>query len=65
MSYCTHPRLDSTDPRRDYCPDCGYEFYYGDAHATGDAQISRVINQGRDRTAADGWGAAWSLDDEQ
>lgn len=32
--------------RTDYCPDCNYEFYYGDAHATGEAQLSRLVNSG-------------------
>lgn len=32
--------------RRDYCSKCRYEFYYGDAHATGDAQLSRLVNPG-------------------
>src|SRR6187401_1233276 len=55
---CSHPKLEST-ARRDYCPDCGYEFYYGDAHAKGDAQISKLVNPGgsqldpyKDRTSA-------------
>jgi hypothetical protein len=34
--------------RTDYCPDCKYEYYYGDAHGIGEAQISRLINPGRD-----------------
>lgn len=35
--------------RRDYCPDCKYEFYYGDAHAKDpEDRISKVINVGRD-----------------
>jgi len=37
--------------RTDYCPDCGYHFYYGDAHASGDAQLSKVINPGRDASS--------------
>lgn len=48
MSYCDHPNMKCT-ARRDYCPDCEYEFYYGDAHATGEAQISKEINPGRKR----------------
>lgn len=44
---CKHPRMISTS-RIDKCPDCGYEFYYGDAHATGDAQLSKLINRGDD-----------------
>jgi hypothetical protein len=40
--------------RTDYCPDCGYEFYYGDAHATGEAQKSKLINAGEDETI-DSW----------
>ena len=44
---CEHPHLQQT-ARWDYCPDCGYEFYYGDAHASGDAQISKEVNPGRD-----------------
>jgi hypothetical protein len=42
--------MDSDNPRRDYCPDCGYEFYYGDAHAANpEARISREINPGRSK----------------
>ena len=44
---CRHLRMESS-ARHDYCPDCGYEFYYGDAHAKGDAQLSRVINKGQE-----------------
>lgn len=50
MSYCNHPNMRST-ARVDYCPDCGYEYYYGDAHATGEACISKEINPGRSRRA--------------
>ena len=42
---CEHPNMLST-ARRDYCPDCHYEFYYGDAHAIGAAQISRCTSVG-------------------
>lgn len=46
MNPCEHPNLVST-PRIDSCPDCGYTFYYGDAHAP-DPQnrISRLIHPG-------------------
>jgi len=47
MSWCSHPNLQST-ARTDYCPDCKYEFYYGDAHASGSAQQSRLVNSGQD-----------------
>lgn len=47
MTNCTHPNLQST-ARVDYCPDCGYEFYYGDAHAKGEAQVSKLVNPGKD-----------------
>jgi hypothetical protein len=30
---CSHPNMRDT-ARMDWCPDCGYEFYYGDAHAS-------------------------------
>lgn len=50
MSWCSHRNMQST-ARRDYCPDCGYEFYYGDAHASGDAQLSKIVNPGRDASA--------------
>ena len=42
---CTHPNLIHT-ARVDLCPNCGYEFYYGDAHASGDLQLSKLINPG-------------------
>jgi len=48
---CNHPNMQST-ARVDYCPDCKYEFYYGDAHATGEAQLSKLINPGRDKQSA-------------
>lgn len=44
MEYCSHERMLST-ARLDYCPDCKYEFYYGDAHAD-DAKMSKEINPG-------------------
>lgn len=47
MIWCNHPNMQST-VRRDFCPDCKYEFYYGDAHAAGDACASKLINAGRD-----------------
>lgn len=50
---CNHPNMLST-ARRDYCPDCHYEFYYGDAHATGAAQISQQINAGDPPECVDG-----------
>lgn len=28
---CSHPNMEST-VRTDYCPDCGYSFYYPSAH---------------------------------
>lgn len=34
--------------RYDLCSRCGWEYYYGDAHATGEAQISRETSPGRD-----------------
>jgi hypothetical protein len=46
-TYCSHPRLMET-ARKERCPDCGYEFYYGDAYAEGEAQRSRLIDPGRD-----------------
>lgn len=42
---CDHPRMEST-ARVDYCPDCGYEFYYGDAHATAPFNESKEISPG-------------------
>lgn len=44
---CSHPNLKST-ARTDYCPDCGYEFYYGDAHAKDEARETKLVNRGRD-----------------
>jgi len=44
---CQHPNLIQT-ARTDYCPDCGFEYQYGDAHAKGDAQISKEVNSGKD-----------------
>ena len=44
--YCTHKKMQST-ARIDYCPDCKYEFYYGDAHAEGERRFSRLINLGK------------------
>lgn len=46
--YCKHPKLKSS-ARRDYCPDCKYEYYYGDAHAKNpEDRISKLINSGED-----------------
>lgn len=50
---CKHKTMIST-ARRDFCPECGYEFHYGDAHATGEAQLSKLINPGQD-AQANGW----------
>lgn len=50
MQYCYHPNLIQT-ARNDCCPDCGYNYYYGDAHAKGSAQISKLVNPGRDAKA--------------
>jgi hypothetical protein len=51
MNFCEHLNL-RNDPRRDYCADCQYEFYYGDVHAENpELQISKLINPGRDRKA--------------
>jgi hypothetical protein len=33
--------------RLEQCNDCGYGFYYGDAHATGDAQKSKELYFGK------------------
>lgn len=44
---CKHPRMQST-ARTDRCPDCNYEYYYGDAHAVGEAQISKLVCAGND-----------------
>ena len=44
---CDHPNLQST-ARTDYCPDCGYEFYYGDAHASGEASETKLVRRGED-----------------
>ncbi len=49
---CKHPNMQST-ARTDYCPDCDYEYYYGDAHATGEAQISKLVNRGDDEGSDD------------
>jgi hypothetical protein len=52
IEYCSHPKLSSDNPRRDVCPDCGYEFYYGDVHATeAEARKNHVVNPGRDKDA--------------
>lgn len=37
--------VDST--RLEHCLRCGYAFYYGDAHATGEAQISKELDPGQ------------------
>lgn len=50
MAWCDHPNMQST-ARTDYCPDCKYEFYYGDAHGSGGATESKVVNSGRDAQA--------------
>jgi hypothetical protein len=42
---CEHRNMEYT-ARRDVCPDCRYEFYYGDAHAKGEAQLSKLVNPG-------------------
>lgn len=45
--YCSHPNMHST-ARRDYCPDCNYEFYYGDVHAKDpELKISKEVRKGR------------------
>lgn len=44
---CSHPNLIST-ARTDYCPDCEYQFYYGDAHASGPASETKLVNRGGD-----------------
>lgn len=48
MSSC--PKCGSenfTDSARlEQCNSCGYGFYYGDAHATGDAQLSKELYYG-------------------
>lgn len=44
---CNHPNMGG-GARCDYCPDCGYTFYYGDALAEGDARQSRLIDAGDD-----------------
>ncbi len=33
--------------RLERCNRCGYSYYYGDAHATGEAQISKEIDPGQ------------------
>lgn len=43
---CRKRTLEQT-ARADYCTSCGYEYYYGDAHATGEAQISKEVNPGK------------------
>ncbi len=43
---CKHPRMQST-VRIDHCPDCGYTFYYGDAHSADfEARNSELLCQG-------------------
>ena len=44
---CSHPNLQS-NARTNYCPDCDYEFYYGDAHADGPASETKLVNHGED-----------------
>jgi hypothetical protein len=45
---CTHPNMKDT-AREDWCPDCGYRFSYGDAHAADpENRKSRLVNPGRD-----------------
>ena len=68
MMYCDHPRMTDT-VRRDFCPDCKYEFYYGDAHAASlEDRVSKLVNPGRDRGKRDEdwppppegvWGVDW------
>jgi hypothetical protein len=49
---CSHPKMQDT-ARRDWCPDCGYEFYYGDAHAVNpEDRVSKLVNPGRDKNAS-------------
>ncbi len=53
MKFCDHPNMKDT-ARRDWCPDCGYEFYYGDAHAKDpEDRISKLVNPGCDRKAGE------------
>jgi hypothetical protein len=45
---CSHPNMRDT-ARMDWCPDCGYKFYYGDAHAANyEDRQSKLINVGDD-----------------
>ncbi len=48
MTKCPHcGSADFTDTvRLELCHNCGYEMYYGDAHATGEAQLSKLRNPG-------------------
>ena len=51
MQVCDHPNMKDT-ARRDWCPDCGYEYYHGDAHSPDpEARISKLVNPGRDARA--------------
>jgi hypothetical protein len=47
---CKHPRMQSS-VRFDHCPDCGYSYYYGDAHGIGEARISRLVSAGDSQPA--------------
>jgi hypothetical protein len=59
VDYCDHPRMRST-ARIDHCPDCGYEFYYGDVHSPiPEARLSREVNPGRSRPVPDPPQLSW------
>lgn len=54
MSYCKHPRMQST-ARVDHCPDCGYEFYYADVHAeNSEERKTKLLASGQDEHALTG-----------
>ncbi len=55
---CGKQTLDSSSARFDICENCGYEFYYGDAHAPAPYNESKQVNPGdpnRERTADNGY----------
>ena len=44
---CSEGRISDT-ARMEWCNRCGYRYWYGDAHATGEDQISRELDPGGD-----------------
>jgi len=50
--YCEHSNMQQT-ARKDYCPDCKYEMYYGNVHSPDpERRLNKLINPGKSATPA-------------